>query len=76
MADNNVNTLLGKVISGIAVVILASLILWLCASAHASAIRLSVLENQFTTINTALVGLRADSNANRQLLMEIRGKLP
>ena len=72
----NENTFLKPVMSGICIVVVAALIIWSGASVQGALVRLSVLETQFAAINSALVEIKADSKANRQMLMEIRGKLP
>ena len=80
---NDINSL-SKIVSGICVVVVAGMILWLCSSTYAAAVRLSVLETQFNVIQVVLTDLKIESNANRALLMDIRssqtgrgeGKLP
>ena len=75
MPENTSLPIATKIVPGIAIVVLASLIIWLCASVHSADIRLAVLENQFETTNCLLSELRVDSKANFQILTEIKAKM-
>ena len=74
MMANDVNSY-SRVISGVCIVVVAGMILWLCSSTYSTGIRLSVLESQFNTIQIVLTDLKIDSKANRALLVDIQSGL-
>ena len=61
-----------KIITGVAITIIAALVLWLCSSTVSHGNRLAVLESQYSTISMSLDELKCDSKKNRDLLYEIK----
>jgi len=64
---------ISKIVSGISIAVVAGMILWLCSSTYNAAVRLSVLETQFNTIQGVLTELKVESKLHGNLLVEIRG---
>lgn len=64
-----------NVINGVSILVTAAVIVWLCSSAVSHGVDISVLKSQYTTISQSLCEIKKDSKENRQLLLEIKGKL-
>lgn len=75
-AAKNSDLSIGKIFQGICIVIVASCFLWLCNSTVSHGSRLAVIESQYTAIDKALERLESDNKTDRQILEEIRGKMP